>query len=246
LDELQSKYNFHRPHDPLASTEFTYTRFLVPWLQNYRGTALFCDNDMLCLSDIAEIAALPMNGLALRVVKHDYHPNAAMKMYGCPQTSYPRKNWSSLMLMNCDRLKCWSKTVVETGTGAQLHRFQDVPDAEIGELPREWNVLDARDEKTKLIHWTSGGPWFDQYKDAPHAKLWTDAEKLESYCRVQLEIDADPCSRCGGVHKNLTYSPLAPGVTNGYWTHSATCPANGGTVLMTINDDEVDNALRAG
>lgn len=168
LDEL----HLRRAHDPLASTEFTYSRFLVPALCDFRGTALFLDNDMLCFGDVRELAELPMDGLALRVVKHDYTPANAVKMYGCPQTSYPRKNWSSMMLMNCDRLRVWSRETVETQSGAYLHRFEDIPDAEIGDLPRTWNTLDWMDDSTKLIHYTNGGPWFDEYRDHPHAAVW--------------------------------------------------------------------------
>jgi hypothetical protein len=168
LDEL----DLHRMNDPLASTEFTYSRFLVPYLCNYRGKALFLDNDMLCLGDIREIAELDMAQFALRVVKHDYQPTNAVKMYGCPQTSYPRKNWSSMMLMDCGKLKLWTKKVVETQTGAYLHRFQDIPDSQIGDLPKTWNTLDWMDERTKLIHYTNGGPWFEEYRDHPHADVW--------------------------------------------------------------------------
>ncbi len=168
LDELKIR----RPHDPLASTEFTYSRFLVPHLCGFRGTALFLDNDMLCLGDIRDIAELDMRRFALRVVQHDYQPTNAIKMYGCPQTSYPRKNWSSMMLMNCSKLQLWSKDAVETQTGAYLHRFQDIPDAEIGELPKTWNTLDWMDSSTKLIHYTNGGPWFEQYRNHPHAEIW--------------------------------------------------------------------------
>ena len=113
-----------------------------------------------------------MSNLALRVVKHDYQPANTVKMYGAVQTCYPRKNWSSLMLMNCANLKLWTKEVVETQSGAYLHRFQDIPDELIGDLPREWNVLDTMDAKTKLIHYTNGGPWFEQYQDHPHADVW--------------------------------------------------------------------------
>ena len=97
LDELK----LNRAHDPLASTEFTYSRFLVPYLCNYRGKAVFMDNDMLALGDVKQLDELDMSHYALRVVKHDYQPENAVKMYGCPQTSYPRKNWSSLMIMDC-------------------------------------------------------------------------------------------------------------------------------------------------
>ena len=161
-----------RAHDPLASTEFTYSRFLVPHLCGFAGTALFLDNDMLCFADVKEIADLAMQNFALRVVKHDYQPANTTKMYGCPQTSYPRKNWSSMMLMNCARLTIWSRRTVETQTGAYLHRFQDVPDEQIGDLPSAWNVLDMMDAETRLIHYTNGGPWFDEYRDHPHAAPW--------------------------------------------------------------------------
>jgi len=167
-----SELGLNREHDPLASTEFTYSRFLVPDLCNYQGKAIFLDNDMLCFGDIRELDELDMSAYALRVVKHDYRPTNTVKMYGCPQTVYPRKNWSSLMIMDCAKLKLWTKEVVETQTGAYLHRFQDIPDDLIGEVPRAWNTLDWMDENTKLIHYTNGGPWFKDYEDHAHADVW--------------------------------------------------------------------------
>ncbi|HTQ38764.1 MAG TPA: hypothetical protein VMJ32_07035 [Pirellulales bacterium] len=175
----------NRAHDPLATTEFTYSRFLVPNLCRYQGTALFLDHGMLCLSDIREIAELDMTGLTLRVVKHDYQPTSAVKMYGAVQTTYPRKNWSSMMLMNCEKLTLWSKDVVETATGAYLHRFQDIPDNQIGDLSKTWNTLDTMDAATKLIHWTSGGPWFEQIRNCPHAEMWLQARDEMRAATVQ-------------------------------------------------------------
>ncbi len=184
LDELK----LSRQHDPLASTEFTYSRFLLPHLCNFRGSALFLDNDMLCLGDIREIAELDMKPYALRVVQHDYQPSNAIKMYGCPQTSYPRKNWSSMMLMDCAKLRIWSKQAIETQTGAYLHRFQDIPDDQIGELPKTWNTLDWMDSSTKLIHYTNGGPWYEQYRDHPHADVWFKAREEMVAARKRAAI----------------------------------------------------------
>lgn len=172
LGELAEKHGFDRRHDPLASTEFTYTRFLVPYLCGYEGKAVFMDNDMLCFSDIKELDELDMQSLALRVVKHDYRPTNTVKMYGCPQTSYPRKNWSSLMIMNCGMLRIWTKEIVATAGGAFLHRFEDIPDERIGDLPHTWNSLDVMDESTALLHYTNGGPWFEQYENHAHADVW--------------------------------------------------------------------------
>jgi hypothetical protein len=165
----------NRGYDPLASTEYTYSRFLAPYLCNYQGHALYLDSDMLCLADIAEIAKFDLNGLALRVYKHNHRPSAAVKMNGAVQSAYPRKNWSSMMLLNCDRLTLWTKDVVETASGAYLHRFQDIPDNQIGELPKTWNTLDAMDDATCLIHWTSGGPWLAEMRNCSHANAWLKA-----------------------------------------------------------------------
>ena len=169
-----SELEFSRPHDPLQSTEFTYTRFLPPKLCDYEGHALFLDSDMLCLTDIRELAELEMEPYALRVVKHDYNPSNTVKMDGKIQTTYPRKNWSSLMLMNCARLKLWTHEIVQNQTGAYLHRFEDIPDDAIGTVPATWNSLDTRDSDTCLIHYTNGGPWFEAYRDHPHGAVWFD------------------------------------------------------------------------
>ena len=163
---------FDRQLDPLQSTPFTYTRFLVPWLEDYQGIALFMDSDILALGDICELFHEPLDGLALRVRQHEYNPTATVKMGGKVQTTYPRKNWSSLMLMNNERLTAWTKEAVETQTGAWLHRFEAISDDEVGDLSSEWNVLDHIDGPCKLLHYTSGGPWLAGCEDADHADLW--------------------------------------------------------------------------
>ena len=169
---VAGELDFERPRESLQSTEFTYTRFLVPHLCEFRGTALYLDGDMVCTADVAELARLDMAGLALRVVKHDHRPVETRKMDGVAQTAYPRKNWSSLMLMNCAALTLWSRTIVETESGAYLHRFRDIPDERIGELPDGWNDLDRHRPGTRLLHYTSGGPWFEEYADHPDGDLW--------------------------------------------------------------------------
>jgi lipopolysaccharide biosynthesis glycosyltransferase len=202
LDDLK----LDRTHDPLASTEFTYSRFLVPHLCNFRGKAVFMDNDMLALGDVKQLDQLDMTHYALRVVKHDYEPANTVKMYGCVQTSYPRKNWSSLMIMDCAKLGLWTKQVVETQTGAYLHRFQDIPDDLIGEIPKTWNTLDWMDDHTKLIHYTNGGPWFPQYANHAHAGVW-----------CQMRDEMEHAARSAVRMPHLASGPLA----------SANLPAGG-------------------
>ena len=169
--------NFNRTWDPLQSTEFTYTRFLVPHLCNFQGKALFMDSDMLCLGDVAELANLSMDGLALRVVKHNHVPTTTAKMVGQAQTVYPRKNWSSLMLMNCSELKVWSKEAVENRPASWLHRFEPISDEKIGELPSGWNDLDVIYPNTKLVHYTEGGPWLKNYTKHKYGEAWYQARE---------------------------------------------------------------------
>jgi lipopolysaccharide biosynthesis glycosyltransferase len=163
---------WNRELDPLQSTPFTYTRFLVPYLCGYEGIGLFIDSDMLALDDITPVFHLPMDDLALRVRKHEYNPSETVKMGGKVQTTYPRKNWSSMMLMNTPKLKLWDLESVSTWSGKQLHRFEGVPDDQIGDIPTEYNVLDHMTGPTRLLHYTSGGPWLEGCEDADHADLW--------------------------------------------------------------------------
>jgi len=172
LKELELSIGFKRPQDPLQSTEFTYTRFLVPYLCGYKGKAIFMDNDMICLADINEVWNLDMAPYWLRVVKHDQHPTSTIKMDGRVQTSYPRKNWSSFMLIDCEKMAAWTKEAVETESPKWLHRFEPVPDDRLGDIEPTWNVLDRYDADTKLIHYTEGGPWFERCKDHPYGDVW--------------------------------------------------------------------------
>lgn len=173
LADLVKEKGFDPEPDPKATTEFTRSRFLVPWLCGYEGKALFMDNDMVCLSDVKELADLPLEGCSLRCVKHEYNPTETVKMYGCPQTVYPRKNWSSVMLMDCSKLRCWTKEVVEKSPCSRLHRFQDLLDAQIGSLDPVWNQLDFLTNSSRgILHYTSGGPWYPAYENCLHADLW--------------------------------------------------------------------------
>jgi lipopolysaccharide biosynthesis glycosyltransferase len=167
-----SELDFPRPADPLASTEFTYTRFLVPYLCGFAGRALFMDCDMLCLTDLSELLGQRLDDHWLKVVKHDHRPLDGVKMDGRAQRSYPRKNWSSLMLLDCSKLTAWSYENVLTKPAAWLHRFSPVPDEKLGELAPEWNVLDRYDERTKIIHYTEGGPWLPNYRNHEFGSIW--------------------------------------------------------------------------
>jgi hypothetical protein len=176
---LRDQGLYDRLADPLASTEFTYTRFLVPHLAGYQGWALFCDCDFLWLADVAELFALADPRYAVMCVQHDHRPTEATKMDGVKQSVYPRKNWSSLVLWNCGHPanRVLTPELANAESGAFLHRFSWLEDALIGALPETWNWLEGWSEKPPLgppnaIHYTRGGPWFADWQHVDYAALW--------------------------------------------------------------------------
>ena len=90
-----------RARDPLQSTDFSFSRFLTPFLCDYQGWAVFMDCDMLVLDDIVKLWGLRDENYAVQVVKHDHIPKEDTKFLGSAQTRYEKKNWSSVMLLNC-------------------------------------------------------------------------------------------------------------------------------------------------
>jgi hypothetical protein len=174
-----------RPRGPLDSTDFSITRFLVPYLCGYQGLGLYLDCDMLCRVDIVELYELFALAVdtprhcpdeAVWVVQHAYTPKSAVKFLGEKQTVYARKNWSSLMLFNTERCRILTPRYVDAAEGLELHQFAWTADHRIGALPLEWNVLVDEDHQSahvpKIVHFTNGGPWLSAYKDVPYADEW--------------------------------------------------------------------------
>jgi hypothetical protein len=184
LEDLVKRGVYTREIDPLASTEFTYSRFFTPWLAGFKGWALFCDCDFLFFSDIRKLSSFLDPSKAVLCVKHDYRPKEGLKMDGKVQTSYPRKNWSSFMLFNCAHPSTRRLTpeCINRETGAYLHRMQWAADEEIGELPTEWNWLEGWNEKPAsgyphAVHFTNGGPWFKNWQEVDYADEWRAAAR---------------------------------------------------------------------
>ena len=173
LNNLKNIYT--RKQDPLASTEFSFSRFLVPYLMNYNGWAIFMDSDMVMLSDITELWNLRNEKYAIQVCKHDYTPSSKNKFLGNNQTIYAKKNWSSLMLIDCSKCKTLTPEYVNTKSGLELHQFKWLDENLIGSIPLEWNWLVGEYPYKKdvhNIHFTEGGPYFKEYKNTEYANEW--------------------------------------------------------------------------
>ena len=164
-----------------GSNQFIFGRFLIPYLQGYKGWAIFADGaDMILQDDIANLWALRDDWKAVQCVQHDYKTKHPVKYMGATNEDYPRKNWSSLMLINCAHF-AWRKVTpeyVEKSTGANLHRFQFIDDRYIGALPWYWNFLVGEYPKChdphhpKLLHYTIGLPAFSEYAECDYATEW--------------------------------------------------------------------------
>ena len=194
--DLRKRDLYWRNRDKLASTEFTFTRFLIPELAEFDGWALFMDCDMILTTDIKQLFDQADNKYAVMCAHHDYTPKEGLKMDGKRQHVYPRKNWSSVVLFNCGHPsnKKLTKELVNDPDidGAYLHRFSWLEDSEVGEFSHEWNWLVGwynapKDGKPKLIHYTEGGPWFDNYIDCEYNLEWF--KSFKSYHYADKEAD---------------------------------------------------------
>jgi lipopolysaccharide biosynthesis glycosyltransferase len=169
------------PNHRDGTNQFITSRYLIPALSDFSGWALFIDSDILMREDVAKLWALRDDRFAVQCVKHDYRTSSRRKYLGSPleadNVDYPKKNWSSVMLLNCGHpaVRKLTPGYVSQATSQHLHRFEWVDEALVGELPREWNHLVGeypREDQAALAHWTLGVPGFDAYVDAEHSREW--------------------------------------------------------------------------
>lgn len=158
------------------STQFSFSRFLVPHLMGYADTvAVFCDADMLWRADIADLIDMCQGDKAVWCVQHKHDPKEQIKMDGMEQTKYKRKNWSSLFVCNPSRNTFLTPERVSELPGSYLHGFCWLKDEEFGSLPESWNWLagaSPSEIEPRVVHYTLGTPDFPGYENAPYAKEW--------------------------------------------------------------------------
>ncbi len=180
---MLSQLPMSRARDPKQSTEFSFSRFLVPYLCGYEGQAIFMDSDMLCRANITELRAFP--GAAVSVVKHSYTPRPEDKFLGQPQTIYAKKNWSSVMVFDNSKCRALTPEYVNTASGLELHQFKWlVSEEHIGSLDRNWNHLVGEfspNEDAKLVHFTLGTPCFAKYARCEYAREWFEELRKMTY-----------------------------------------------------------------
>jgi hypothetical protein len=174
LSQLHGVYR--RERNPLQSTDFSFSRFLTPQLCDFEGWALFMDCDMLMLDDVARLWSLRDQRFAVQLVKHNHLPREEIKFLNAAQTRYDKKNWSSVILFNNARCTALTAEYVNAASGLDLHQFKWLgDDGLIGEIPHRWNHLvdyDAPDPDVSNVHFTLGGPYFDEFRNCENADAW--------------------------------------------------------------------------
>jgi len=185
LEELREAGLYRRPTEtrdgrlwdvisgaPMA-TQHACARFLIKELAG-SGWVVFMDGDVLVRADLAELIDTLDTSKAVYCVKHRHEPTATEKMDGQVQTRYFRKNWSSMMIINCDHPANSKLTVelVNTVPGRDLHAFCWLEDDEIGALDTGWNYLVPTD--VKIAHFTEGVPDMPGYEQQPFADEWRE------------------------------------------------------------------------
>ena len=170
-----------------GSNAFIYSRFLVPYLSDFKGLALFCDGDMICRSDIAELVKDYNMNEAVKVVKHHYKTKHPIKYLGAKNEDYPCKNWSSVMLWNCGHWlnKQLTPEFVTSSSGKYLHRFAWLKhEDQVGKLDDTWNWLADEynyNPNAKITHYTIGSPCFKGYQNGDYSDEWFDTYKRMIY-----------------------------------------------------------------
>lgn len=150
------------PIKRLGLTDFTFSRFLVPYLCNYAGTALFLDADMVVTADIAELFATDMSHYQVLVNKE--------------QQPF---EWASAMLFDCSACIALTPEYIEDPKNA-LFDFKWAEHGAVGAFPKEWNKavgyappgLDA-----KLYHFTKGLPVWRETRGNVEDVVYHDAYK---------------------------------------------------------------------
>jgi len=139
-------------------TEFTYSRFLVPYLCGYEGCAVFMDADIVVTGDIADLFAQADGVSAVQVMQDQ-----------------PKFEWASVMLFN--NVMCTKLT--PEWIDDEANKPMALGFGAIGSFTPEWNHCVGYQEPkdAKLYHYTQGLPCFHETRGLPEDKYWLDAHR---------------------------------------------------------------------
>jgi hypothetical protein len=168
------------------------------------------DCDMLAREDISLLWKLRDENFSAMCVKHDHCPDGDIKFLNARQTRYEKKNWSSMILFNNERCRALTPEYVNSATGLQLHQFKWLAgDNLIGSIPKTWNHLvgyDDFDPDANLVHFTDGGPYFQEFSDCDYSADWF--RERERMLRADQRVPSDATLRQQIPTRALSQSPV--------------------------------------
>jgi hypothetical protein len=163
-----------------SRTNFSFARFAIPELTDFRGKAIYLDADMLVFRDIRGLWDLPFEGKTI-LIQDDVPEHAQSVKPGAPKQ---RVKQSAVMLIDCERAR-WDVREIVAGLDGRytyeelMYQFCFVPEAEIGyRVPFAWNSLEHHDIDTCLLHYTDMNtqPWVAP--ENPNGRWWFDEVTL--------------------------------------------------------------------
>jgi hypothetical protein len=162
----QANISIPMPKDPKNKprTPFSFQRFLIPTLKNFKGKAIYLDSDMQVFSDIAHLWATPFEG------------GDVLSAYDISGAA--RRPQFAVMLIDCEKLNWDIKAIVAKLDSGELNYEQLMYEFKIAQNIRpviegEWNSLEHYEEgKTHLLHYTDMNrqPWISRTNPLGH--IW--------------------------------------------------------------------------
>ena len=179
-NSILNKNIWYREKNKYESTDFSISRFLVPFLSNFSGISIFMDDDFLWKCDVSDLMEFYDDSKSVMVCKHNYISKFETKWNSNKQINYARKNWSSLMIFNSKHFDCKNLNVknVNEKSALWLHQFKWTDDKNIGQIPLNYNYLVGEYEENfndiKALHFTNGCPIYDDSIKTRHSNEWLE------------------------------------------------------------------------
>lgn len=188
----QPKDSKNKPRTP-----FSFQRFLIPELKNFKGRAIYVDSDMQVFRDIKDLWMRPMG---------DCDVLSAFESSGTG-----RRPQFAVMLMDCQKLQWKIEDIVAKLDKGELTYEQLMYNMAVAkkvglEIEREWNSLEHYEEgKTSLVHYTDMDkqPWL--FTHNPLTEIWV-RELCEAIDQKFIDLDyVIQDIKAGNVRPSLLY-----------------------------------------
>lgn len=158
-----------------GGTQFNVWRWLTPALMGY-GKAIYLDADQVVLADIGDLWD------QLQASKTTACVTEAVGIFGGKKTPEPGKVQTSVMLMDCHKLRMAMQPCPIASCAAGRLEYRDLmqaawlPRKEIQSLDPGWNHFGIHTPQTKLLHYSHVAS--QPYRKPDHPAAWVFGAEL--------------------------------------------------------------------